>query len=527
MQSVSTQTASNAAPPASSNASAATAPSHPQTADIEAYDVDGNTVLDQDTIEETVYPFLGPGRLHSDVEAARAALEKAYQKRGFQSVVVEIPQQSVRDGIVKLHVVEAPVGRLRVVGSRYYSLDEVKKEVPAFQEGKVPNLADAQTQITALNRLPDRRVTPSLKAGKIPGTVDVDLKVNDTLPVHATVELNNDHSQNTPPLRTTATVRYNNLFQLGHSISATYSVAPQDRNSAEVFAGSYLAPIWDTQWSVLAYGYDSNSNVSTFGGTNVLGKGYAIGLRGILQLPQLGEFSETLNFGMDFKHFLENIALGTQSVNAAVDYWPVVASYSLERTTPQSASSGTVAVTAGIRGLGSDQFIFENKRAFANPNFIHANIDLNHTEELWFGTEFAVRLSGQVADDPLVSSEQFSAGGLTSVRGYLQSEAVADDGVLESVELRSPSISTLLGPYTYNLIDEWRGFIFFDAARLWLLDPLADQQSHFALYSTGVGTRIHLWDHFEGEAVLGFPLKSGAATRQDRPYVQFSVKSDL
>ncbi len=257
--------------------------------DVEAYDVAGNTLLDTETIETAVYPFLGPQRTVEDVNAARDALEHAYQSRGYQSVVVEIPRQDGRDGVIQFHVVEAPIGRLRVVGAKYTSPSAIREQVSALQEGSVPDFNQAQQQITEANRLPDRRVVPTLKQGVVPGTVDVDLKVNDTLPVHGSAELNNDHGPDTRQLRATATVRYDNLFQLGQSLSLTYLRAPEDVHSGEVFSGSYLAPIWNTPFSVLTYAYNSNSNVETLGGADVLGKGYAIGLRGVLQLPTIDD----------------------------------------------------------------------------------------------------------------------------------------------------------------------------------------------------------------------------------------------
>src|SRR5579859_90703 len=317
-----------AAPP---QASAAPATPPARTFDVEAYDVDGAKLLPTVEVETAVYPFLGPGRTAQDIDRARAALEKAYRDRGYQSVVVELPAQTVADNIVRLHVIEAPVGRLRVTGSRYYSPDAIRREASAFQEGQVPDIAQAQKQITELNRLPDRRVTPLLRAGVVPGTVDVDLKVSDTLPLHASVELSDDHNQFTTPLRTSATIHYDNLWQLGHSATFTYSVAPENRADSEVFAGSYLALIVNSPFSLLAFGYRSNSNVATLGGTSVLGKGYAIGFRAIDQWPRIGDFAQTLSFGFDFKHFDENISLSNSSSADAVEYWPFDLTYNIQR----------------------------------------------------------------------------------------------------------------------------------------------------------------------------------------------------
>ena len=100
-------------------------------------------------IETAVYPFMGPGRTRDDVEHARAALEKAYHDRGYQSVVVEVPAQTVADAVVRLHVVEAAVGRLRVTGSRYFSPDFIRTQTPALKEGQVPDFNAAQRQLAA------------------------------------------------------------------------------------------------------------------------------------------------------------------------------------------------------------------------------------------------------------------------------------------------------------------------------------------------------------------------------------------
>ena len=94
---------------------------------IREYRVMGSHVLNPEEVQEAVYPFLGPGRTPDDVEQARAALEKAYRDKGFQTVNVQIPEQRAARGIVLLQVVENKVGRLRVKGSRYYSLEEIKR----------------------------------------------------------------------------------------------------------------------------------------------------------------------------------------------------------------------------------------------------------------------------------------------------------------------------------------------------------------------------------------------------------------
>ncbi len=49
-------------------------------------------------VEKAVYPFMGPGRSEVDVESARSAVEKLYKDCGFQTVEVQVPQQTGRGG---------------------------------------------------------------------------------------------------------------------------------------------------------------------------------------------------------------------------------------------------------------------------------------------------------------------------------------------------------------------------------------------------------------------------------------------
>ena len=490
---------------------------------IAAYGVEGARRLSQEEIEAAVYPYLGPDRTRDDVEKARAALEKAYRDRGFQTAAVEVPAQTAADNIIRLRIIEAPVGRLRVVGARFFSPDAVRREAKAFAEGEMPDITTAQAQITELNRLPDRRVNPILRAGVVPGTVDVDLKVSDSLPLHGSAELTNDHNQYTSPLRATGTLSYGNLWQLGHSASFTFAVAPENPSDSEIFAGSYLAPLPHSPFSILLFGFNSNSNIATLGGSTVLGRGYSVGLRAVDQLPRLGDLSQSLSFGFDFKNFDQTVALAKTSTSVPTHYWPLDLTYNVERDGARFTTKASVSVTAGLSGLGSNAAVFENARYNARPEFIHVNLDLTQTERLWRGFELSEHLIGQIADGPLISSEQFAVGGLTAQRGYLQSEGIGDEGVSGAITLTSPS----LAPKWRGVFDDLKLFAFVDGSKIWTLQPLPGQAGDQTLASAGVGLQLAILRHLQADVAVGAPFYKGAATHADRPRATFSVKSEF
>ncbi len=513
--------------PASSTPAASTpaTPTHAQPSkfDVNEFIVRGNTTLQSLDIEKAVYPFEGPGRTLNDVNAARDALQKVYQDKGYQSVVVELPQQQVKNGVIVLQVVEAKVGRLRVEGAKYNSPLDIREAVPALAEGSVPDFTAAQQQLTDLNKSPDRQVIPVLKPGTLPQTVDVDLKVDDQSPAHGSIEVNNDQSPDTSVLRTVASLSYSNLWQLGHVISGSFLLAPQHPQDAEVYSFSYLAPLQGTNWSLLATVFHSNSNVASLGGTNVLGRGTSFGLSAIYALPSTETYSHSVSVEIDHKHFEENDTIAGETSSAPLTYVPVTFSYNGQLNRKNSQTMLSASITTDIRGIGSDADAFDNKRFDATADFIYGKFSVNHTQDFDHDIQLNGRVSAQFANSPLVSSEQFSAGGINTVRGYLESEDTGDSGVISSVELRSPSLAKYVG----GDVNEWRFLTFVDAAHLWLLSPLPEQTSSFNMISAGLGTRVQIFKYTSADLEMAFPLKAGTFTRAYNPRFDFYVRASF
>ena len=500
--------------------------------DIDEYRIEGADSLPQIEVEAAVYPFLGPGRTADDVEKARAAVEKAYHDKGLQTVGVAVPQQDAQRGFIVLKVTENRVGRLRVKGSRYFDLANIKGSAPSLKEGSLPNFKEVTKDIVALNRWPDRRVTPALRAGIAPGTVDVDLNVEDTLPLHGSAELNNRQSPSTTSLRESYSLRHDNLWQLGHSMTVTYQDAPLNRKDAMVISGSYMARTPYDWLSVLLYGLKSDSAVATVGGANVIGPGEVIGGRAVMILPTKGELFHTLSLGIDYKHFAQTLKLGSDAFDSPVTYAPLVASYGATWQGEGRLTQLNASITAGLRGIGSSPEEFDAKRFKATGSFIHLNADVSHTQELGHGVQLFAKMQGQAADQPLVSSEQFSIGGQDTVRGYLESEVLGDYGVVGTLELRSPNLSTYfeqkldnpLGQAVkFNVFDDWRFFAFADAGHARIHEPLPEQKSQFDLASYGIGTRVKTLKHFNGVFFVGVPAITQQTTLANHPRFSFRV----
>ena len=486
---------------------------------IQEYRVDGVKHLSVSTVEETVYPFLGPGRSSEDVEQARAALEKAYRDRGFQTVAVQIPVQNVTDGVVTLQVVEGVVDRLRVNGARFSSPKLIKSMVPSLAEGRVVNFNEVPSEIVALNQLPDRRVTPALRAGSAPGLVDVDLNVIETTPLHASAELNNRHSANTTALRANVSVSDNNFLQRGDALGFSFQIAPERTDDAKVVSGYYLTRFVQSGLSLMLQATKQDSNVSTLGGAAVAGRGQTAGVRSLMRLPATQDFFQTLSLGFDYKHFDQTLRVGGSNVVSPITYWPINLNYTASFLGDKRETDLSLAATLHLRGLGSDPTTFDNRRYQADGSFFFIHGEFSHERTIAHDWQLFAKFTGQLANQALLDSEQVSGGGLSTVRGYLESEVVGDNAAFTTLELRTPAWSGRFG--------EWRAFVFGDTGMLNVYHALPQQRSYFYLASAGVGTRVRLREHFNGSIDAGLPLIAQAQTQAHALRFTFRLWADF
>jgi hemolysin activation/secretion protein len=487
--------------PAQAQAPATTPPAPPATAapaaappiDILEYQVEVNNVLPVAAIERALEPHLGPGRTMKDVEAAREALEAAYQKAGYLTVLVDIPEQRIEHGVVVLAVLEGRVGALYVTGSRWHDQGHIRARVAGVAPGTVPDFNQVQAQLATVNRGEDRRVQPVLKPGRLPGTVDVELQVEDKLPLSGNAELNNHHSRDTDELRASATLRYDNLWQRDHSLSLTLVTAPTAPRQSRVAVFNYGIPLDDgDSWSAsLTW---SDSDIETLGGTQVLSRGTTFGLRRHIARPHASGTS-VISLGADYKNLKEKVDLATP-----LRYIPWQLAYAdgwqQDDTQLQLNLGLTFAVGrllqrdvfcpigAGDTTTKSDQFAC--KRYGASPSFGAFKFDGRWHERLW-GGQLRTRLGGQLASGPLVSAEQYALGGAETVRGYLEGEASGDHGVIGGVEWRSAS----LAPVDSGLA--WRSLSFLafaEGGATFITQPLPGQDTRSGLVGTGFGLRL-------------------------------------
>jgi len=517
-----------------------------QTFTIRDFFVQGNDILLPDRVEAILAPFIGLGRSFKDIEAARAALENAYRELGYPTVAVSVPEQTVEYGIITLTVYEGRLKSIDVTGALFFSSDYIRNKLPAIRPGALLHEPTVLKQLDALNVNPDVKVAPILKPSGDAGFLNLELKAKDRPPVHGKVELNNRGVPTTPRFRLNAALQYTNLFDADHVITLQTSQTPQEWGAVEVYSGNYVVPLGAADHQLVFYGATAHSRarlngtpLPVGGGLEIIGNSIVSGFRYQVPLGGIGHMKHQLSVGIDYKHLGRSEAAipgggGSITVGNPVTYTPASLGYmgvhqnggGITKVTGMARGYVAGLVPQGdtedFQGDPNDPLNKPGLRRFASASFVVLQGGLDRYQPLPHEFSLAARIDGQWTSGPVLPTEQYFAGGLESVRGYREFEAVGDHAGHAMVELVSPALKK----WPLEHIERSLRFAaFYDTAYLWIVKPLPGQIDHWHLQGTGVGLRFTLSDYVRFRYDAAWALNQGPFSPAGSFYGHFSLEA--
>lgn len=550
-------------PPVELESEAAAVPLEPEGPlfPIDRFEVTGNTLLTPTQVEKELAPYQGDSKSLADVEKARDALQKRYEADGFLTVAVAIPQQTVESGVVRLQVLEARLGRVEIqnAGIDWLGEKRVRARLRNTVPGAVLRQSDLQEDMQRANRSPDAKIRPQLAAGQDPGLVDVAIVVDDEIPLHGAITYSNAHTAGSPKTRMDAALSYTNLWGIGHEAGIFYQFVPTDQFSdVQIFAGTYRAPMpWDEEQQLFLYYANSDTtNASATGGNlSILGQGNNSGLRYLLPLPlpktdAFAAYAHNLTFGADYKNIENSVVAPGAAILTPIQYLPFSLTWNGTRAGEQALTNAKVGVAFNFAGMvqGGTTEDFQINRGGIDPDSPVTGtyqiitmglqqtvrlpgllktlaagrfVDLPRPDESFLDDwTFDVRSSGQVATQPLIATEQFGAGGVDTVRGYLDRERFGDNAYDIQMELRAPSLTRVFGG---RLEERIQFLAFWDTSELWTLADPTQPRTRSRLAGAGVGMRASFFQHINADLFYASPLIHTEESENPRVHFQLAV----
>jgi hemolysin activation/secretion protein len=180
--------------------------------------------------------------------------------------------------------------------------------------------------------------------------------------------------------------------------------------------------------------------------------------------------------------------------------------------TAQTTTQFKPEISQGLDILGARRASDVSSRK-AGDTFTKLNLQVQHRRSI--PPAFQLNLKGalQFATEKLTPQEEFSLGGMNSVRGYPVGDYYGDNAIQASVELlASPTFlpdEIKLPCAARPLKDDITALLFIDYGYGTKRGRIQGEREAFKLASAGMGIRIYLYDQALVRLEWGYPLAMG------------------
>lgn len=463
---------------------------------IKRFVVEGNTLLPAAEIDKALAPYVGPARDFADVQRALETLEGMYRVRGFNTVYVSVPEQALENGNVRLLVVEGRIGTVTVEGNRHFSEANIRASLPMLREGEAPIAMRLSENIQLANENPAKEVQVVLGVGKREGEVDARVRVKDESPYRFAASLDNTGTEATGSQRLGVSFQHNNIADTDQSASFAYTTSPNKPSGVQVdiYSLGYRIPLYrlgdsiDILYANSTVGVPSSSP-SLAGNLGIVGKGNIFSARYNWLLPRHGEYASRVIYALDERDMESactteggNLLTGVAGCEA-YRVRPLSATYVGRLEQPGRTAGLSLGLAFNTASSSSTSYDLASSGRNAPTSFTLWRAGGSVAQTL--PKDWQWRLNGQMqlADKPLVPTEQIGLAGSMAVRGFTERAVVADQGHFVQAELYTPDFAgTVAAPGSL------RALAFYDAANGTIFNP-GSQRRTVSIASVGLGLR--------------------------------------
>lgn len=418
---------------------------------VKSFAIEGVNILPEAEVQLAIRSWVGVPVSFDDLQRACDAIQNLYRSKGY-TVQAILPPQKIADGIVKILVTEAKLGKVVVEnpqGPTRFSKDRAAQYITyANPQGDPLNMDHLERAIVILNETPGVMVSSQLEPGEKDGETNVRVQLTQPSLVQGRVEANNYGSRTTGANQAVLAINLNGALGIGDSASVNgiFSEGSQYVQGAISVPGSPNGLRLGLAGTYLQY-----KNVSNYASTGGAGDAWTTGVSAAYPLirSQRGNLNTSLNYDVKSYNNKNNI---TNTVISAYNINNVSAGMSgnfVDGFGYGAITSGSVTAVLGHLDIQSTSMPYYSQYYVpgSNPaeyqtitpsNFSKFTFSANRNQQLVDDgtTTLYTALSGQFASTNLNSAEQFYLGGPYAVRAYPVAQSGGSQGGLFTMEVR-------------------------------------------------------------------------------------------
>lgn len=485
----------------------------------------GNTAVSDEDLRGLYSKFLGTDVSVDQLFAIANSVTAFYGQRGYPLSRAIVPAQEIDGtGVVRLQVVEGYVDKVIVEGPG--AKNPLVKEHGEKLTGERPiSNRTLERHLLLADDLPGLSARSVLRSGETQGGTTVVLQTEPEKPFRFSVTVDNRGSEAVGPLQLDTKFDWANLLTPNSETSLRFVNAAASKELLYLTAEQRF--VLNAEGTELSFGVKrSNSEpgtqifqdieLETSATTAFLTLSHPVIRSRAKNLEVYGTFesrnSETLSLGVPLSEdHVRSLRFGFDFDN-----------------TDQVGGLNTASLelSKGLSGFGaSDNGDPLLSRQFGVVDYSKLNLDLSRTQQLGVLTpalsswSLYGRLTAQLTDDPLLSSEECSLGGTDFGRAYDSSTVSGDRCLAGSLEVRYQAPKP-------GVFDSLQLYGFYEGGSVSNRDPGAAAGSD-TLVSAGLGARFAFMERYSGSVEVAKQVRNDTGATDGSPQVFFSISGEF
>lgn len=420
---------------------------------VKAFVIEGINLLSEAEVQLAIRSWVGVPVSFDDLQRACDAIQNLYRSKGY-TVQAILPPQKIADGVVKIMVTEAKLGKVTVdnpQGPTRFSKERAAQYITyANPEGHPLNMDKLERAIVILNETPGVMVSSQLEPGEKDGETNVRVQLMQPNLVYGRVEANNYGSRTTGANQGILALNLNGALGVGDSVSVNgiFSEGSQYVQGAISVPGSPNGLRLGLAGTYLQY-----KNVSNYAATGGAGDAWTTGVGAAYPLirSQGANLNGSVNYDVKSYNNMNTIYNTTVSAYNINNVSAGLSGNFIDGFGYGAITSGSVTVVLGrldILGVSPTAATYSMYsvpgitptiyQPITPSNFSKLTFSANRNQQLVDdgSTTLYTALSGQLSSANLNSAEQFYLGGPYGVRAYPVAQSGGSQGGLFTMELR-------------------------------------------------------------------------------------------
>ncbi len=447
----------------------------------------GNTVYPQDELAGVLTADINKELDFSELRALTDKVAEFYSKNGYPFVRVYLPEQSLKNEILEMVVIEGRYGEIKIHANK---IDEQSSQLPEFVAtlkdllkdlvpGEIIKSESLERATLIADDQPGLKVLPVIKPGSALGTGDLVVGIERSNPFTADLGIDNHGNRYNGEHRLKADLIWSSPFSFGDQVRL---IALQ--TNQQLWLGSL-------SYGALLKGNGLRGRISYSHTSYQLGKDYAnLQKSGLAKVSSIGlsyplirsqASNITLSGALQHKKLIDEDGVNSTVEKKSSKSFPLNALFDhRDQFLGGGVTYGLIGYTTGWLYLDDALTQIDSSGPQTKGRFSKYEIDISRLQALPDKFTLFARMSKQFTNNKnLDSSEGISFGGPNGVRAYPVGESSGDSGHLLQVELRFTQA-------------QYSPFIFYDYSQLKINASPYDQAiNHRKIAGAGLGLRYY------------------------------------